>query len=406
MENNTYSNDMRWFSSFLVQTTEAENVTSLSSIVTKQLAQVLPLTYISIFFLGYDSNLYLIHEAENSIKNANSLEINVNSISVINEWPCPLNRLVSNKVLEEDPNAFEIIKDLLCEPIKSKRGIVAMLCYRLKNEGLTSSKRSILDLAELQIALSFDRIIKEQRMMYGSTCQTNENGGIEKVILQSDRLSCIAEMALGVADGIRNPITVIGGLLKRISKRIDFNSDMQKDWEILLQEAGRLEKFVKDFEDLAHKREIIFESTDINEVIENSIEIFKNEFLRGRKTKFNLNLMDTSCMVKIDEELIETALTNLFMNALEATGEGGMISISTANIGGRVIVKINDNGVGIIPEFSDQIFDPFLSTKSSGTGLGLTYVQQIVKEHQGEIKIESQEGQGTSVTISLPGKKE
>ncbi len=132
----------------------------------------------------------------------------------------------------------------------------------------------------------------------------------------------------------------------------------------------------------------------------------KNEFLRGRTTEFHLNLMETSCMVKIDEELIETALTNLFINALEATGEGGMISISTASIRGRVILNVKDNGEGITPELSDRIFEPFHSTKSDGTGLGLTYVQQIVKEHQGEIKIESHHGHGTSVTISLPGDNE
>ncbi len=174
MENNNYLSDMQWFSSFLGQTTEAEHVTALSSIVTKQLAQVMPFTYVSVFFLGYDSNLYLTHETGNSIKNTSLIEINVNTISGIHEWPCALNILVSNKEHERDPYAFEIIKNLLCEPIRSKRGIVAMLSYRLENEELPISKRMILDLAELQIALSFDRIIKEQRMMYGSTCQTNE----------------------------------------------------------------------------------------------------------------------------------------------------------------------------------------------------------------------------------------
>ncbi len=398
--------DMQWFSSFLVQTTGAENVTALSSIVTKQLAQVMPFTYVSVFFIGYDSNLYLTHEAGNTIRNASLFEISLNAISCIHEWPCTLNKLVSNKDHERDTFAFKTIEDLLCEPIKSTRGIVSMLCYRLGSEEIPDSKRIILDLAALQIALSFDRIIKEQRMMYGSTCQTHESGEIEKVMPQTDRESCMAEMALGVADGIRNPITVIGGLLKRISKRIDFNHNLQKDWDILLQEAERLERFVKDFEDLAHKREIIFELTDINGVIERSVEVFKNEFLRGGKTEFQLNLMESPCMVKIDEELFSTVLTNLFINALEATGEGGEISISTSSTNGQVVVNVKDNGGGITQEFSNRIFDPFLSTKPGGTGLGLTYVQQIVKEHQGEVKIESQEGHGTSVTISLPENKD
>ena len=147
MEKNTYYSDMRWLSGFLVRTTDAESVSALSSIVTEQLAQVLPFTYVSVFFLGFDSNLYLIHEAGNSIKNSNLLEISVNAISDIHEWPCALNKLVSNREHEMDPYAFDHIKDLLCEPIKSKEKIVAMLCYRLENENLPVGKRIILDLA-------------------------------------------------------------------------------------------------------------------------------------------------------------------------------------------------------------------------------------------------------------------
>jgi len=402
MEKNNYYSDMRWLSGFLVRTTDAESVSALSSIVTKQLTQVLPFTYVSVFFLGFDSNLYLIHEAGNSIKNANLLELSVNAIFDIHEWPCALNKLVSNREHEMDPYAFDIIKDLLCEPIKSKQRIVAMLCYRLENEELPVSKRIILDLAALQISLSFDRIIKEQRMMYGSACRMNENGGVEKIILQSDRQSCMAEMALGVADGIRNPITVIGGIIKRVSKKIDFDPAVQKDWGILLEEAARLERLVRDFEDLAHKREIILELRDMNEVIAKSVEVFKNDFLRGRRREFKLNLSRDRCLVKIDEKLIATALTHLFINSVEATDENGIIHISTNIIGERIIIDMTDNGIGIPAEFLERIFEPFLSTKPGGTGLGLTYVQQIFKEHRGEIKVEGRQGKGTSITISLP----
>ena len=74
-----------------------------------------------------------------------------------------------------------------------------------------------------------------------------------------------------------------------------------------------------------------------------------------------------------------------------------------STIGERIIIDLKDNGIGIPEEFIKRIFDPFLSTKPGGTGLGLTYVQQIVKEHGGEIKVEGRKGKGTSINISLPG---
>jgi len=212
----------------------------------------------------------------------------------------------------------------------------------------------------------------------------------------------MAEMALGVADGIRNTITVIGGIIKRVSKKIDFDPAVQKDWGILLEEAARLERLVRDFEDLAHKREIILELRDMNEVIAKSVEVFKNDFLRGRRREFKLNLSRDRCLVKIDEKLIATALTHLFINSVEATDENGIIHISTNIIGERIIIDMTDNGIGIPAEFLERIFEPFLSTKPGGTGLGLTYVQQIFKEHRGEIKVEGRQGKGTSITISLP----
>jgi len=307
--------------------------------------------------------------------------------------------MIGNKV----PYAVEAIKDISCEPIKSMQGIVALLCYQLTTEGLSKEQRNTLDLAMLQIALSFERILEEQRVIYGAKCRTNETGEIERIILRSDRQSCIAEMALGVADGIRNPITVIGGLVKRMSKQMDFKNSLQKDWDILLHEAEKLERLVRDFEEIAQKRELLLERINVNRVVVQSVDIFKTDFLGKRKTEFKLNLEKTPCMVKVDKRLIGVALTHLYMNASEAAKENGIIRISTYIIDNKIVIEVEDNGDGIRPEFQDRIFDPFFSTKSGGTGLGLTYVQHIINDHGGDIDVESHPGDGTSFIISLPG---
>jgi signal transduction histidine kinase len=403
IERNSYLEDLKWLSDFLGRTTKADSVIALSSIITEILPQVFPFAYVSIFFLGNNSKLELSGETGTSLRNANFTEISKSVISDSNKWPCSLDVLFSGINGNEEPYAVEAINDLLCEPIKSMQGIVALLCYQLNTENLSQEQRTTLDLTILQIALSFERILKEQRMIYGATCRTNENGEIERIILRSDRQACIAEMALGVADGIRNPITVIGGLVKRISKQMDFEKSLQKDWDILLQEAGRLERLVRDFEEIAQKREILLERIDVNQVVVKSVEIFRKDFLKKRKTAFKLNFESTPCLVKIDKRLMGVALTHLYMNASEAAKENGIIYISTHIIHEKIVIKVKDNGDGITPEFIDRIFDPFFSTKSGGTGLGLTYVQQIINEHGGEINVESHPGDGTSFIITLPG---
>ena len=133
-----------------------------------------------------------------------------------------------------------------------------------------------------------------------------------------------------------------------------------------------------------------------------SVDIFKKDFLRKRKIEFKLNLEKTPCLVKIDKKLIGVGLTHLYMNASEAVKENGIIRISTHIIDEKIVIEVKDNGDGITPEFIDRIFDPFFSTKSGGTGLGLTNVQQIVNQHGGEINVESQPGDGTTFRISFP----
>ncbi len=129
----------------------------------------------------------------------------------------------------------------------------------------------------------------------------------------------MAEMALGVADGIRNPVTVIGGLIKRISKRIDVENSTKKDWDILLQEAERLERLVRDFEDLADRREILLEISDINQLIKHSVEDFKRNFLREKKSKFKLSLDKDPCATKIDKRLMGAAFTHLFFGYIRVS---------------------------------------------------------------------------------------
>ncbi|MGI0149217.1 MAG: sensor histidine kinase, partial [Thermoplasmata archaeon] len=107
-------------------------------------------------------------------------------------------------------------------------------------------------------------------------------------------------------------------------------------------------------------------------------------------------------LCELDEKLFSQALLNLVINAQEAMPDGGTLSLSTARSDDAVTVSVGDTGLGIPPEMQDRVFRPFFSTKATGTGLGLSFVQRIVDEHGGRIHLHSEPGKGTTFTLWLP----
>jgi signal transduction histidine kinase len=110
--------------------------------------------------------------------------------------------------------------------------------------------------------------------------------------------------------------------------------------------------------------------------------------------------------LSLDPQLLKSALLNILINAIEASGDTGTIDVNMAESNGQVAVTITDRGKGIPPEIIDRVFDPYFSTKPSGTGLGLSLTKTIVEKHGGEISLESHQQRGTTVTVSIPARKE
>ena len=110
--------------------------------------------------------------------------------------------------------------------------------------------------------------------------------------------------------------------------------------------------------------------------------------------------------VKADEGQLRAALLNLLRNSREAMPAGGTVAVTTRAVGGGVEVEVRDTGAGISAADQQRIFDPFFSTKEKGTGLGLAFAQQVVKEHRGTLRCESEVGRGTAFTVWLPGATE
>jgi signal transduction histidine kinase len=225
----------------------------------------------------------------------------------------------------------------------------------------------------------------------------NLNRDLETMVMERT----MAEMALGVADGIRNPICVIGGFSKLLLKRLN-PDDPTREWLTTISaETKRMEEMVSKFESLAEKREYFFSQEDLNQVVETTLTMLAPE-IEFKEIQLQTSLWPEPLMGKINSHLFRVALSHLVRNSIEATPRGGTITLTTKKEGERAHLELQDTGRGMAPEVVEQIFTPFYTTKIGGSGLGLVFVRQIVEEHRGSIRIESEVGRGTWVIIDLP----
>jgi signal transduction histidine kinase len=225
----------------------------------------------------------------------------------------------------------------------------------------------------------------------------NLNRDLETMVMERT----MAEMALGVADGIRNPICVIGGFSRLLLKRLP-EDDPTREWlTTIAGETKRMEEMVTKFESLAEKREYFFGQEDLNQVVESTLTMLAPEF-EAKEIQLKVSLWPEPLLGKINGHLLRVALSHLVRNAIEATPQGGSITLTTSREREQARLEIQDTGKGMPPEVAEQVFTPFYTSKIGGTGLGLVFVHQIVEEHRGTIKIESEVGRGTRVLITLP----
>ena len=180
-----------------------------------------------------------------------------------------------------------------------------------------------------------------------------------------------------------------------------FHQQVDKYLNIVNEEVERLNGIVVDFLFAVRPMNAELRRGDLTSLIIELAEFVSPE-LKDARVKLVLNLAENMPPIDIDPALIKQALLNLIKNATAAMSSGGMLTIKSEFTDTDVIVSVADTGTGISKENFVKIFDPYFTTKDNGTGLGLTVVFKIIKEHSGEINVESREGEGSTFIITLP----
>lgn len=223
------------------------------------------------------------------------------------------------------------------------------------------------------------------------------NKDIEAVIAERTR----AGMALRIAHEVRNPVTIIGGMVRRLLNAYPPEEEGRLKLVHILDQARKLENLVSKFESVRPEARKIFAPLDLNPIVMEAVESVKED-ARHKDISILPALYPTPLFFHGNSSLIKIALAHLIRNSVHACTKNNQIAITTEMTAAGCQVTITDDGPGISKEMLEVIFDPYLRFNRQSTGLGLPYVKQIINEHMGTVTVTSEQGMGTTVLIVLP----
>jgi two-component system sensor histidine kinase HydH len=289
----------------------------------------------------------------------------------------------------------------------------ALQQYRLTPEGV----------AELSLRIAFfflvgmivNRFVMESRLQtrrYRISAEnlSQANRSLKKAqdeARRAERLAALGQLSAGLAHEIRNPLGVIKGSAEILYQKLADSDSLAKELSgYIYTEVNRLSALVSRFLDFARPSQMQLRSQELLPIVEKSLRYVQDQKVAAKVSIYR-EYAPVLPNVTADEEFCDLVFTNLFLNACEAMGEAGgdlKVRIHPVEKGDRseVVVEIEDSGPGIPAESREQIFNPFVTTKQSGVGLGLAIVTKIIDLHGGAVRVTSEPGHGACFQVSFP----
>jgi signal transduction histidine kinase len=270
-------------------------------------------------------------------------------------------------------------------------GIIRIL-FTEKREFCAEELDFLVAIAEqCATAIDKERLIEAQQSQY------------DHLALQTEKLSALGRMAASIAHEINNPLAGILLYSTNLAKKVSKEGPLKQGLEVIINETIRCKTIIQELLEFSQDKEPKKTLRKINDIIEKALSILENEF-RLQHITVKKDLSGNMQTMLLDENLMEQVFVNIILNAVESVKDKGVITISSNMVPNQLYGKIEiaDNGCGIAQENLVKIFEPFFSTKTKGTGLGLAVSYGIVQNHQGTIKVTSKPGEGTRFIIEIP----
>ena len=229
---------------------------------------------------------------------------------------------------------------------------------------------------------------------------THELEKNKDLLVEAERYSAVGHMAAQLAHNIRNPITSIGGTARLLARKTD-DPEWLKFLNMMTREAAKIENTLEDLFSFVEQAVPEKEKVRLYPLINKSLMLYYN-VMQKQGIEYQMILPEGEPTLEVDPRLMRQVFVHLIRNAVEAMADGGQLVIEVKVEPEQVLIAIRDSGVGIAELDLERATDPFYTTKTFGTGIGLALVKRIVRDHNGALKIKKRDTGGTEATVTLP----
>jgi PAS domain S-box-containing protein len=226
---------------------------------------------------------------------------------------------------------------------------------------------------------------------------------LEHQVIQSEKLATVGQMAAGLAHEIKNPLAGIAGAIQVLGETLPQEDERRPVVRQVLDQVKRIDGTLRDLLTYARPKTANLEPTDLHEIIDNALSVVS--LIPNNRVNVVRHFDHGLTRAMVDAELFGQVLTNLFINAIQAMSAQGTLTVTTSAAPDGMRVAVLDTGPGMSESQLAQIFEPFYTTKTRGTGLGLPICRRVVEAHNGTLSVESEPGKGAEFTITIPYRK-
>jgi len=288
-------------------------------------------------------------------------------------------------------------------PLMGKKRVFGII---IVDNPQTGRKISRNDLKFLQLFANNVGIAVENLMLYTNLADANLRlQEAQEQLIHGERLATIGELSAGIAHELKGPMIAIGGFARRLARKIPAGSPEAGYINTIIEEEQRLENMLDEVLSFSRKTTLCYERCSIAETVDGALAILVHAVEKNR-VLLQKSFPRKAIMLYGDCQQLKQVFINLFHNALDVMHNGGVlkVSITSARLGKRkaAAIRISDTGGGISTEMKNSIFNPFYTTKSNGTGLGLPIANRIVANHGGKIRVRNHAAGGAEFTVLLP----
>ena len=269
-----------------------------------------------------------------------------------------------------------------------------------------SAECSTADGRNVAVKIGGSSLIDSEGNTIGTVLVIRDMSVIRDMELQlerSRRMAALGKMAAGIAHEIRNPLGTLRGFAHYFGNQQGATEESKGYAALMVSEVDRLNRNVSGLLQFARPRDLQFVSVNLDALIAKTVALMEGDF-SNNALNFHWQC-NTELTVEADPDLLLQVLMNLLKNSIAATSSGGEISITGSEDEHHVRIIVSDTGDGMTEQECEKMFDPFFTTRKSGTGLGLAVSHQIIEQHQGVFEVETTKGQGTTVMVVLPKKR-